>query len=85
MLSWAVLNKIQLFFFILASFLVKKIMRLNFELRKNCTFFFSVNHAVSPLFFQPSFRKQVFRTTEPGLSQETLICSCLLTRLIQCH
>ena len=29
MLSWAVLNKIQLFF--LASFLVKKIMRWNFS------------------------------------------------------
>ena len=31
MLSLAVLNKIQLFFFMFASFLVKKIMRLNFK------------------------------------------------------
>ena len=31
MLSLAVLNKIQLFFFKFASFLVKRIMRLNFK------------------------------------------------------
>ena len=62
MLSWAVLNKIQFFFFILTSFLVKKIMRLFFfELvfsRKNfyrqitrCLFFLRISPGESETVF----------------------------------
>ena len=56
MLSLVVLNKIQLFFFKLASFLVKKIMRLNFEKpgRKTAQFFSVKSSRVgSILFFRP--------------------------------
>ena len=66
MLSWAVLNKIQLFFFILASFLVKKNHEV--EIRKTAQFFFPSNHEVSVfsffLFnFSTSSSLQIFGTT----------------------
>ena len=64
MLSWAVLNKIQLFFFILASFLVKKNHEV--EIRKTAQFFFPSNHEVSVFsFFLFNFPSKPTRRQRP--------------------
>ena len=82
MLSLAVLNKIQLFFFILASFLVKKIMRLNFERRKTV---FSSNHAVLVLSFfflrLPALKCRLFHLFSRLNSSKS--CDRLTSRLTQ--
>ena len=69
MLSWVVLNKIQLFFLILASFLVKKIMRLKFEDVFFAQFFFVKSRGVF-LFFSVvrlRSRKPLERLQDCGL------------------